>query len=83
MSDNKEMWRIWFQHFDRNGNPYAAGVSIEKYAYKRNAVRAAKKKWGTDFTKTKWIVSQTNPWAEAAPKYNKDAVMSRLMATIS
>lgn len=54
-------WRIWFQHFDKNGKIYAGGVSFEKYKHKSSATRAAKKRWGNDSTRTKWVISQTNP----------------------
>lgn len=53
-------WKIWFKKFDKNGECYAAGVSLEEYAHKRSGVRAAKKRFNSD--SVEWIVSQENPW---------------------
>lgn len=69
-------WRIWFKRFDKDGNCYAGGVSMEEYTHKNSAVRAAKKRFGTCSDEVEWIVSQENPWG--VHEYYKDRVMDRL-----
>ena len=61
-------WLIWFEVY-KNGKKIGAGVWHQKYKYKGNAVRYAKKRFDTtridrcgDVYTRKWIVSQTNPW---------------------
>lgn len=61
-------WRIWFELY-KNGKKIGAGVWHQYYSYKGNAVRYAKKRFGTervdrhgDIYTYKWTVSTTNPW---------------------
>lgn len=62
-------WRIWFETY-KNGKKIGSGVWYQRYKYKGNAARWAKKRFGEPrinersgeiYTHT-WIVSQTNPW---------------------
>lgn len=56
------MWKIWFEVFDSAGAKVGAGVSCTDYAYKQNAVRAARRIYNRDCFK--WIISKTNPFVE-------------------
>ena len=56
-------WRVWFKDFDKDGKPLAAGILPYGYKRKCNATRKAKKHFA-DRPNVKWIVSQTNPFAE-------------------
>lgn len=75
-----DKWRIWFKRFDNDGKPYAGGVLIETYYHKSSAIRAAKKRFGSD-TKVEWIIGKENPWGVRA-KYDKDRVMTSLHKTL-
>lgn len=77
-----DKWKIWFKRFNAQGRCYAGGVAIEEYIHKSSAVRAAKKRYGTDFTKCEWIVSQTNPWS-MKEECDRDKVINYLMNNIS
>ncbi len=60
-------WLIWFDVY-KNGKKIGAGVWHQRYKYKGNATRFAKKQFNGDRVRGngdvytyKWVVSQTNP----------------------
>lgn len=53
---NGMKWKIWFKTFSDTG----AGVCVNSYTRKGNAVRAAKKQFD-GLKGFGWTVSQTNP----------------------
>ena len=61
-------WLIWFELF-KNGKKIGAGVWHQRYKYKGNAARYARKRFDNarvdshgDVYTYKWTVSKTNPW---------------------
>lgn len=57
---NEMKWKIWFKTFNDAGTQTGAGVCIDSYTIKGNAVRAAKKQFD-GLKGFEWVVSQTNP----------------------
>lgn len=57
---NKKKWKIWFKTFNDAGAQTGAGVCINSYTRKGNAVRAAKKQFD-GLKGFELVVSQTNP----------------------
>jgi hypothetical protein len=56
-------WRIWFDLYKDN-KKIGSGVWHQRYTYKCNAIRAAKKRFDGRNSKTYtyiWVVSKTNP----------------------
>ena len=60
-------WKIWFMHYDINGNIFAYGVHRFVYTRKSSAIRRAKQLWGNN-PMVKWTVSKTNPWKKGETK---------------
>ena len=55
-------WKIWFEVFSDHGEKIGTGVYYHEYKYKGNAERAAKKMYGKEPKKFKYIISVDNPF---------------------
>lgn len=60
---NEMKWKIWYETFNNAGEKSGAGVCLNSYTRKGDAVRVAKKRFN-DSKRFKWVVSQTNPFEE-------------------
>lgn len=62
----KDTWKIWFEWFNEKDEKCGAGVLLNEYKHKGNAIRRAKQQFSNldiDSHHVKWVVSQENPFA--------------------